>query len=206
MNFYASLIFLGIIVVIVALVGVAYDRKKGYNHAKSIDYKKEQLTEIINDAEQMIEELNKFSDYVVTQMDLKNEEMSASLKQVEERFAKAQEKFKESIETNAIPEAKVVNGNTASVPAPGYTVPIVKDEPAEDRLELSSEGQQLVQGGRTKLQGSKQANKIKNNVIPINNKYMEVIRLSEEGFSDIEIAKKLNMGKGEVQLVLDMNK
>jgi hypothetical protein len=28
----------------------------------------------------------------------------------------------------------------------------------------------------------------------------------EEGFSDVEIAKKLNMGKGEIQLVLEMNK
>ncbi len=39
----------------------------------------------------------------------------------------------------------------------------------------------------------------------INNKHREVLAMVEKGMSDAEIAKALNMGKGEVQLILGMN-
>ncbi|NSW89856.1 MAG: hypothetical protein HPY74_04080 [Firmicutes bacterium] len=42
--------------------------------------------------------------------------------------------------------------------------------------------------------------------ISLNSKYSEVIRLSKEGMEETEIARKLNMGKGEVQLILQFTK
>jgi DNA-binding NarL/FixJ family response regulator len=43
-------------------------------------------------------------------------------------------------------------------------------------------------------------------IIPIHNKYSEVIRLSQEGLQSLEIAKRLNMGKGEVELILGLRR
>ena len=43
-------------------------------------------------------------------------------------------------------------------------------------------------------------------VMPLNIRHKEVLELAENGMNDTEIAKKLNMGKGEVQLILGMTK
>ena len=50
--------------------------------------------------------------------------------------------------------------------------------------------------------GVKRADK----VIPLKNKYSEVIRLSGEGLQSTAIAQKLNMGKGEVELILGLRR
>ena len=43
-------------------------------------------------------------------------------------------------------------------------------------------------------------------VIPINSKYNEVLRLAECGLNEVDIAKRLNMGKGEIQLIMGLNR
>lgn len=82
-QFYVGLIFLGILIIIFILLLVLLDRKKAFNFVQNYEKKKQELVEVIYDAEQMIEELNKFSDYVVTQMDFKNEELSMNLKKAQ---------------------------------------------------------------------------------------------------------------------------
>lgn len=84
MNFYVSLVFFGILLILFSLAWIILDKKKAFGFMRSLDEKKQELVEIINDAEQMIEELNKFSDYIVTQMDLKNEELMKKLRIAEE--------------------------------------------------------------------------------------------------------------------------
>ena len=85
-GFYAGIIFAGIILVIISLIWIAYDRKKTFDHSKQFDAKKEEILGIIDDAEMMISELNKFSDYIVTQMDKKNEELCLNLKIFDEKI------------------------------------------------------------------------------------------------------------------------
>ena len=84
-GFFVSLIFFGILLVIVSLIFIFLDKKKVFQFMKSFDDKKQELTEIISDAEEMIEELNKFSDYIVGQMDRKNDELNKSLSNAEEK-------------------------------------------------------------------------------------------------------------------------
>lgn len=43
-------------------------------------------------------------------------------------------------------------------------------------------------------------------IIQIKNKYTEVIRLAEKGMGQVDIARMLNMGKGEVELILGLNR
>ena len=85
-QFYVSLIFIGILLITFSLILVLLDKKKVFGFARNYERKKQELIEIINDAEQMIEELNKFSDYIVTQMDFKNEELRLNLKKADENI------------------------------------------------------------------------------------------------------------------------
>jgi len=79
-QFYVSIIFLGILLIVISLVWIVYDKKQSYDYSKQLDSKRDELVKVITDSEVMLEELNKFSDYIVSQMDLKNEEACESLK------------------------------------------------------------------------------------------------------------------------------
>lgn len=48
--------------------------------------------------------------------------------------------------------------------------------------------------------------KTKEKPILSNKKHMEVINLAHKGLNETEIARKLNMGKGEIQLILGVNR
>jgi hypothetical protein len=201
--FYVSVIFIGITLIVISLVWIAYDRKKAHDYLGQIDAKKEELVGIINDAEQMIEEMNKFSDYIVTQMELKNEEMCANIKTLEERVKHADSVVEEVSEIKVVKSKteKVVNGSSidirltsdSSFIAPNYGSDMVIENIHFDSV--ATNGYQTRAGIRGK-----------DKVIPINCKHKEVIQLAQLGMNDTEIAKSLKMGKGEVQLILGMNK
>lgn len=203
-QFFISLIVLGIVLIIVALVGIAYDRKKSRDAFESIDAKRDELTGIVNDAELMIDELNRFSDYIVTQMDIKNEEMNNILKSVEERIGNIKGRLNESAEAVQIPVDMVVNGNGSDVLVKSKIEKIQQE--IEEPEETVIKQEVNITSSRSVISSYKIQSNYKNNVIPINSKYAEVLMLAEEGLSEIEIAKKLGMGKGEVELVLGMNK
>ncbi len=203
-QFFISLIVLGIVLIIVALVGITYDRKKSRDALESIDSKKDELTGIVNDAELMIDELNRFSDYIVTQMDIKNEEMCSMLKSVEDRIGNIKGRLNESTVTSQIPVDMVVNGNGSDVLVKSKIEKIQQEAEQAEEIVIKQEVKTI--SNKSAISSYKTQSNYKSNVIPINSRYAEVLMLSEQGLSEIEIAKKLGMGKGEVELVLGMNK
>lgn len=199
-QFYVSFIFLGIVLIVFSLILILLDKKKVFSFVGKYEEKKKELVDIINDAEQMIEELNKFSDYIVTQMDFKNEELSLNLRKADEQVKnlaqKAHDSFITSEEAQKAAESDfkadqiiggeiaqetdlVVNGNNNG-PVTRYS----------DTLFNS----QKIQAGKSEK------------VIPLNTRHIEVLRLYKTGLDEIEIARKLNMGKGEVKLILELNR
>ncbi len=72
--FYVSIIFIGILLVIGSLIFIAIDKVNGKDYFKEFDRKKEEMFNLIQDSEEMIQELNKMSDYVVTMISEKNQE------------------------------------------------------------------------------------------------------------------------------------
>ena len=79
---YVSIIFTGIMLILISLGMIAYDRKKAFDYSTKLENKKDELEVVISDADQIITEMNKFSDYIVTQMEIKNEEMHKNLKKL----------------------------------------------------------------------------------------------------------------------------
>ena len=206
-GFYVSMVFFGVLLVLFSLICLFLDKRKVFTFLKNYDEKKQELVEIINDAQQMIDELNRFSDYIVNQMDLKNEEMNKNLKAAEEKMDALKGKMqvickradeidlKASIET-AIPAAAVM-------PAAVSVQTAVSSESAlADQIPVAI----AVNGTQREMQPPKPPARKSDKVIPINNKYSEVIRLSTEGLQGLEIAKRLGMGKGEVDLILGLRK
>jgi hypothetical protein len=225
-GFYVSLIFIGILLILFSLTCIFIDKKKGFSFNKNFDERKQELVEIINDAEQMIEELNKFSDYIVNQMDLKNEQLCRNLKAAEEKVNHLSERANAAVNVAAVIKEPVlarqiketvseecalimepvvetagmaVNSGVLETAAakrnPGLVVDGINCSPMRPELVVD-------RVNCPPMHPIKKSEK----VIPINNKYSEVIRLSQEGLYGLEIAKRLNLGKGEVDLILGLRK
>ncbi len=198
-GFYMSIMFIGIILIVVSLVLIAFDKKKAFDAELRIDEKKAELVRIIRDAEMMVEELNKFSDYVVTQISGKNSEMEESFKQADRLI----ETMK--IETGCFYETlkfqNEVKGNSYA--------PSINHRSVDTNL--SRKNEQVEESVEEILNPVVKSSKInpqmkeKDKVIPINSRYIEVITLSKKGLNETEIARKLNMGKGEIQLILGVS-
>jgi len=194
-QFYVSIIFIGITLIAISLLWIFFDRKKFSDCEKRINKKKEELSAIISDAEDMIEELNKFSDYIVTQMDLKNEELFRSLQNFDERLKQLNKRANEQyVKSEQNLEKEIKNRKTGNVKHG-------KSDLIVDSLGLRSNqsvGKPAIQPQSVKREREK--------VIPINSRYNQVLALAQDGLSDTEIAKNLKMGKGEIQLILGINK
>lgn len=72
--FFISVIFLGVLLVIGALFFIAMDKVSGKDFFKEFDRKKEEMFSLIQESEEMVQELNRMSDYVVTIISEKNQE------------------------------------------------------------------------------------------------------------------------------------
>ncbi len=228
-GFYVSMIFFGILLVLVSLLFIALDKKKVFNFTRSFDDKKQQLTEILNDAELMIEELNKFSDYIVNQMDLKNEELNKNLKIAEDKVLAMGERVKvmsvdsyTSTAVNPAADGSSVQPPVSVIQTTGQinrAASAYKQEAAE--IGKQSKNDMVNETEAPEATGSRKATqaaahqekadetvssplKKKDKVIPLRNKYSEVIRLSQKGVESIDIARGLNMGKGEVELIIGL--
>ncbi|NLH95859.1 MAG: hypothetical protein GX477_00740 [Clostridiaceae bacterium] len=204
-GFYSSMIFIGMLLVLVCLVLILIDRKNVSMFKKSAEEKIQELTGIIADAEQMIEELNRFSGYILEQVDLRNEELNRSIREAEQKIDALAEKACLTGEGRDITEKKspvreAVNGKAIPVNgAPGAGSDekadsagiCVAPRPAGSVAAAYSRNSVCISPGK------------KEKVIQFN-KYQEVLRLSKEGMDEIEIAKNLNMGKGEVELIIGL--
>lgn len=206
-HFYVSIMFIGIVLVAVSFIWILLDRKQAYDYSKGINDSKAELLKIIEDAEEMMEELNKFSEYIVEQVDTKNEEMNSGLKKIDERLKQLDMELKESM---AVKESVAAKGHTRTGKVSGG-----------DRngfIGISGSQFESYSKGNTKespinespvtehVHSEMQQTKAKEKVIPLKGRYKEVLKLSEDGLNETEIAKKLNIGKGEIQLILGMNK
>lgn len=192
-GFYASMMFIGILLIIVSLVLIFLDKWKSSETEKRIDQKREELAKIIADADLMVQELNKFSDYIISQVEQKNKETLDLIKNAEERLEKLTKEYASASMDSG--NEKFVT-NTEDSYAGGKSDLVIENLKLEEDAPVSA-----AKPYQIKLQGVKDEK-----VIPINSKHKEVLALAQKGLNETEIAKKLSMGKGEIQLILGVNK
>jgi F0F1-type ATP synthase membrane subunit b/b' len=165
LNPYSVLILLtGLALATFCVVLIIYDNKKLLSYIKLTEEREQQLKEVISDAELIIEELNKFSDYIMNEMEKKKNEYQDTMQCIETDIGKLNQKTGELLNS-----LNSIQKDTA----------LLKEEKSKDK-----------QRG------------LQDEPLSLNSKYSEVLRLSREGVEAAEIARRLCMGKGEVQLVL----
>lgn len=200
--FYVTIIFLGVILVAVSLFLILMDRANGKDFFKEFDRKKDEMFGLIQDSEEMIHELNRMSDYVVTVISEKNQEFFKKAKDMDDQD-KVEEKPVNQIQQQIQTEEPVI------------TNPELSTEVDKINQQINQDIQKLtnIQSYKNMQSGIKQQNEANDEIIDtrednekpsklvLNSRRKQVLQLIEQGFSNDEIAEKMKMGKGEIGLI-----
>jgi len=165
--FFICIILIGVLMTATAMVWMVIERKKSRDYRLETDERRYELQRVVEDAEQLLDELNNFSNYIVTRMEEKQQEVELVIQAADERM----DLFGQ-IDLPEIPkEQKKLSGmETAAVIEPEIPAIITK----------------------------------KAKIIPLDEKRRQVVKLYKDGLDSTEIAKLLNIGKGEIELISRM--
>ena len=202
--FYVCIIFLGVLLVFASLFFIVMDRVNGKDFFKEFDRKKDEMFNLIQDSEEMVQELNRMSDYVVTVISEKNQEFfnksinfntqESSVKLEEVSVHELKELVDQVQEELLLPSDENTKQNEISEAA----VP-QNEEPDVQRLVNTQftynkeiYNKDSIDIGKTKL--------------TLNNRRREVLQMIEQGLSNDEISDILKIGKGEIGLIRGLSR
>lgn len=163
-QFIVSFIYTTISLIIIMPVFILIERKRRKRFIRVLEEKNSLLLETLADADEMLNELNRLSNYIADLLEEKKNEFNV-------------EADTKTYEADAVKDNEVNEGNDK----------IEKDTADKSEISVSAEKYAL---------GFTQEREIHN----------IVFELLDRGMSCEEIAKELNRGKGEVQLIIDMKK
>jgi len=171
--FYICIILVGIFLVCFALLWMVVEKKKARDYRLDIDERRYELQQIIEDADQLLTELNNFSSYIVNRLEEKQQSIEEFINKVDEKI----ELF------NQIEGRADMISQVESIEEPA---PETVDTSEEDYINALHEQ--------------------KGKLITLDERKREIIKLYKKGISSTEIARMLNMGKGEIELISRMCK
>ena len=179
--FFACIILIGIGITILSLILMLYEKKKLHDYRIDLKNKKDQLINVIEDAEELIDEMNRFSDYAVTQIEEKNNTLLDTISKADLRIQKLDSLSGEDIILN--------------VPEP--VLAAVYDEASITRI---------LEEDNPNNYNKKSDHQNKGKVLTFDIKRREIIKLAKAGMDSTEIARILNCGKGEIELIARMGR
>ncbi len=183
--FFVSIILIGILIVCFALIWMVIEKKRTLDYRLEIDERRYELKHIIEDADQLLTEMNNFSSYIVNQMEEKQKSVENTLRQADESI-----------------DCLYQNMYMASAQAPqAFRIEMEQQEQIKENIgNIKTEAIQEIE----ETDESIIISRIKGKLIPFNERKREVIKLHKKGINSIEIAKMLDMGKGEIELISRM--
>ncbi len=168
--FFICIILIGVLMTAVAMIWMVIEKKKSRDYRLETDERRYELKHVVEEAELLLDELNNFSNYIVTRMEEKQQEVESVIQAADERL-----NLFDQIE-DIQPEMPVREKKTSIVLE---NTMVMESEPLAAAVKKAK-------------------------VIPLNEKKRQVIKLYKDGLDSTEIAKLLNMGKGEIELISRM--
>lgn len=167
--FFICIILIGVLMTAVAMIWMVIEKKRSRDYRLETDERKYELQQAVEDAEQLLDELNNFSNYIVTRMEEQQQEVESVIQAADRRLDLFEQIHDIQLD---IPKQE-------------------KESPAIDSMVIMESSPSAATTKKAK-------------VIPLNEKKRQVIKLYKDGYDSTEIAKMLNMGKGEIELISRM--
>ncbi|ACL76365.1 DUF6115 domain-containing protein [Ruminiclostridium cellulolyticum] len=202
--FYVTIIFMGVILVGVSLFLIIMDRVNGKDFFKEFDRKKDEMFNLIQDSEEMIHELNRMSDYVVTVISEKNQDFFNKFKDIDSKDTVKGE----SVNISHKEKQTQIEEPIISDPLLATEVDKLNQQINHDiQKHTNIQSYKNIQSGNNQQSDTtRQTIEAKDNddkasKLVLNSRRKQVLELIERGLSNDEIAEKMKIGKGEIGLI-----
>ena len=179
--FFTCIIFIGIVLTVFSLILMLYEKKRLHDYRSDLKEKKDQLISVIEDAEELIEEMNRFSDYAVTQIEEKNKVLMDTIAKADLMIQKLQ---------------------SESMDQPLTDEPVSIEYAVYDESSITK----ILEEEKPYDENKNSAYQMKGKVLTFDVKRREIIKLARAGMESTEIARILNCGKGEIELIARMGR
>lgn len=180
--FFTCIILVGSCLTIFAFILMLYEKKRLHDYRGDLKEKKEELIKVIEDAEELITEMNRFSDYTVTQIEEKNSVLLDAIAEADMKLLQLDSKVFEEVSLS----------DPVSTYSPEYDEASIARILEEDKPHDNNEKKSLYVG--------------KGKVLTFDIKRREIVKLAKTGMDSTEIARILNCGKGEIELISRMRR
>lgn len=228
-------IFLAIVLSILGFVMLLKYRRFGNDKTELLDQKLNSINNALDGCERMIDELNKLSDYIISNVEHKSIELKGLIDKADEKVSAIKVQLQPRFEVRSEPEtlitAESVEANKP-IKASSHSkndVPKVpkkkKVSPEDNIVVIPKEVANAYKANANGIIPPKKRKSIKNIIdsviiddndtgqdkgtkldFVINSKAKEVIELSKQGLNTTQIAKHLGIGKGEIELILGIKR
>jgi hypothetical protein len=228
-------IFLAIASSVLGFMMLMRYRSFGSEKAEILDRKLNSVNNALDSCERMIDELNKLSDYIISNVEEKSSELKSVIDKADEKINMINSQPKQNFEARVEPEmpkALQESQNSPLVKLSGHFRKVQPEVSSKEKIipEINS-----AVAPRTAVNAYKAnsglANPEKAEEPPryivdtvviddkdhgrdngkmfafvVSSKAKDVIELSKQGVDSTEIAKRLGIGKGEIELILGIKK
>lgn len=174
------LLAVGILTILVLAIIIFLDKLKGEDMCFNIDVKEQEIKKVIEDAEEILSELNFTSDVIIKDIEEKINNLNRIYKSVNNNL--------EQQRASAIATSQPVSPK------------IVEQQPSQ----FIYEKPMTPNRSKSMTISPKKVNTLKEEVQI--SKQEAVYELVSQGISIVDIAKKMNIGQGEVSLILSLKK
>jgi len=178
--FFTCIILIGSGITLFAFILMLFEKKRLHDYRTDLREKKEDLIRVIEDAEELISEMNRFSEYTVTQIEEKHDALQRTIAEADLRIG-----IMNSINMNEISGCS----------------PLYADEPSPSQYYDESAVSQILNEEKPETGAAAQR---RSKVLTFDLKRREIIKLAKSGLDCTEIARLLNCGKGEIELISRM--
>lgn len=183
------LLAIGIFTVMGAIILIFLDKLKGEDIYFSIDVKEQEMKKVIDDAEEILSELNFTSDVIVKEIEEKINHLNVVYKDVNNSLAQMRTR-PETFEPQPIPPKQTLQ--TQQEP---QSQPQPQPQPVIQRTTVTAKFKPVTAKSMTRTAEIEEKPK---------SKQQQIFELADQGVSVIEIAKAMQMGQGEVALILSL--
>ena len=167
------LLGIGIITVLGTTILIFLDKLKGDDLYFNIDVKEQEMKKVIEDAEEILSELNFTSDVIVKEIEEKITHLNKVYRNVNQSIEQINTRPAAILQEHAAPTPQIVAEKT-TVPVRFKPITVTTGRKSASKEEKSKTKQEMV------------------------------LEMAAQGISVLDIAKNLNMGQGEVALILSL--
>lgn len=194
MGVWIFLNVLSILVLSFSILLFTINRKWSNRELKRIESKRKEVEDLIASADEMINELNRFSDYVVGYVGDKFSEVDVMIVELDKKIDNRKNTIAQQINlVSRIGHQEDKDSKQTVTDSSSTVIPLFNKS-------LIANASKAYAYSKSGILGSK----FEDSPINTSIKSRQIISLADKGLGEAEIAKKLNIGRGEIQLVLGM--